>query len=130
VLTDYGIRTTKVDVSRRERGVRHLTVDQLFLYAIALNCGIADLLVGDDGWTWITPLTDADLKRGGRRKFRDQAQAIALRPGEMRQWLRTGRWPGFFPARRPVRAAKSRPGSRPPTNAPKRQSSGALSETT
>ena len=102
VITDMGVHTTKVDVSRRERGVRQLTVDQLFTYAIALGCGIADLLIEEDPdhgeIAWITPLHGsaldavAESRRRRRRapKFREPARAYALRLDELREWLANG----------------------------------------
>jgi transcriptional regulator with XRE-family HTH domain len=107
VLTDISGRhappISKVDVSRRERGVRDLTVTELFLYALALGCGITDLLADDDGWTWITPLRSEDLSKplpgegqlpgSLRPRFRLSAHAIALTPRELRTWLETGHLP-------------------------------------
>jgi transcriptional regulator with XRE-family HTH domain len=97
VLTHYGVTTTAVDVSRRERGVRKLTVDALLHYALALDCGIAALLVDDDGyWTCVTPERDVPPRRRG---LPDGPQVLAksLTPAEMSRWLSTGRWPGAWP---------------------------------
>jgi transcriptional regulator with XRE-family HTH domain len=89
VLTDVsGIPTSKVDVSRRERGVREITVDQLLLYAYVLGCGIADLLLDDDGLGWITPFSERTLPIARvRPKFRAPAQAVGLPPDLLRRWL-------------------------------------------
>jgi transcriptional regulator with XRE-family HTH domain len=92
VTERYGIHTTPMDVSRRERGVRALTVDALFAYALALGCSIMDLLIEDDGYTWITPLRDPPPRRRAPKFLERGLTAIALRPGELRLWLTTGRW--------------------------------------
>ena len=101
VLTDIsGTPTTKVDVSRRERGVRELTVDQLFLYALALDCGVADLLVDDDGYAWVTPRRPDQLRRARRARFREGGQGIGLTPRELRAWLANGVLPPLLGALR------------------------------
>lgn len=94
VLTDFGVLATKVDVSRRERGVRDLTVDQLLLYALALQCSIVDLLVGDDGYAWITPLRPEQVRRARWTRRREPARAIGLTANELRVWLVSGSQPG------------------------------------
>lgn len=73
-LSNLGISTSEVDVSRRERGVRRLTVDALLAYTFALDCSIVDLLADDKGEIQMTSHEERALppprkllsKKGGR----------------------------------------------------------------
>jgi transcriptional regulator with XRE-family HTH domain len=88
-LCNLGIRTTALEVSRRERGARRLTVDALFAYAYVLWCGVADLLVDDDGMCQITPHDERALPppRTKPPKFREPMSIITLTRNELRGWL-------------------------------------------
>jgi transcriptional regulator with XRE-family HTH domain len=88
-LRILGVPTTALEVSRRERGARRLTIDVLFAYAIVLRCGVVDLLVDDDGMCQITPHDERlvlpfPTKRPRRR---EPLAVVTLTRDELRAWL-------------------------------------------
>jgi NhaP-type Na+/H+ or K+/H+ antiporter len=101
-LVAYRVAVTAVvagSFSLAHAGIAFVTgalrgIDQLFLYASALGYGIASLLVDDDGYIWLTPLTESILgQRRPSRKLHQPARAVGLNERECRAWLSGSRLP-------------------------------------
>jgi transcriptional regulator with XRE-family HTH domain len=91
-LSNRGIPTTKVDVSRVEAGARRLTVDTLLLYAWVLDQPVVEFLLDDDGQCQVTPHAPAAVRAMRRKrpwppKWREPATAVFQGYTELWMWL-------------------------------------------